>query len=220
MEVKFSVDQSLLIGYIEVKGVKVEPSPAELLQQISQAEEDLRSKYTLNDLQSGTFRAYRDLWWAFDMDPTKLRPSAEALIRRILSGKPLFHINNVVDAMNLLSIRHELSIGLHDLDRVKPPLEVRLAKAEPFPAIGSKGQMELKGGELCVADQEKILDLAYSTSSCELSKVTSRTKNMLLTVYTPGSFEDSQILRCLKDASLITRFAGGTLGEAHVLRNR
>ncbi len=50
------------------------------------------------------FRTYRDFFWTMGVDPTKVRPAAEALIRRILVGRSMPRINTVVDAYNLASM--------------------------------------------------------------------------------------------------------------------
>src|SRR3989442_15085108 len=62
----------------------------------------IRDTYTTEALKDvPELRAYRDFFWRVGIDPTKIRPAAEALIRRILGGKPLPTINTLVDAYNL-----------------------------------------------------------------------------------------------------------------------
>jgi len=67
----------------------------------------------------------RTLYKALGLDPTKYRPSNEALLRRALKGEPLYRINTLVDALNLSSLRHQLPFGLYDLARVEPPVALR-----------------------------------------------------------------------------------------------
>jgi DNA/RNA-binding domain of Phe-tRNA-synthetase-like protein len=53
---------------------------------------EIRSRTTLDDVKDDpVFRSYRDLYWTFGMDPTKLRVSSEALLRRIVRGLNLRH---------------------------------------------------------------------------------------------------------------------------------
>src|SRR5512137_502425 len=42
-----------------------------------------------------TVRAYRDFYWRLGIDPTKTRPSGEALMRRVLNGNELPNISAV-----------------------------------------------------------------------------------------------------------------------------
>jgi DNA/RNA-binding domain of Phe-tRNA-synthetase-like protein len=67
----------------------------------------------------------RTLYKALGIDPTKTRPSNEALLRRALKGETLYRINTLVDALNLVSLREQLPFGLYDLDRVRPPVTLR-----------------------------------------------------------------------------------------------
>jgi DNA/RNA-binding domain of Phe-tRNA-synthetase-like protein len=60
-----------------------------------------------------TKEAYRIL----GKDPSRYRPSAEALTRRIVKGKDLFWINNIVDILNLISLESGFSIGGYDADQ-------------------------------------------------------------------------------------------------------
>ena len=64
----------------------------------------------------------RTLYKALGLDPTKTRPSNEALLRRALKGESLYRINTLVDALNLCSLRYQLPFGLYDLARIEPPV--------------------------------------------------------------------------------------------------
>ena len=61
----------------------------------------------------------RTLYRAVGVDPTKVRPSSEALLRRALQGKPLYRVNSLVDTINYCSLCFLLPIGLYDLDRIE-----------------------------------------------------------------------------------------------------
>ena len=72
-------------------------------------------------------------------DPSRYRPSGEALIRRILKGQSLYHINTLVDLINLASMKFGYSIGGFDSDKIdgdKLILGVG-AHAEPYEGIWS-----------------------------------------------------------------------------------
>jgi DNA/RNA-binding domain of Phe-tRNA-synthetase-like protein len=66
---------------------------------------ELRQRFRLETLKDEpVIKAYRQFYWSLGIDPTKLRPSSEALVRRCLQGTVIPRINNVVDANNLASI--------------------------------------------------------------------------------------------------------------------
>ena len=70
-------------------------------------------------------REARTLYKSFGMDPSRHRPSSEALLRRVLQGKGLYQLGNVVDACNLASLTFLLPIGLYDLAKVRGDVELR-----------------------------------------------------------------------------------------------
>ena len=101
----------------------------------------------------GVSRA-RELYRRFGLDPTLVRPSSEALLRRLKKGEPLPRINSLVDVANALSVQLQVPVGLYDLDKVKgEELVVRLGgKGEGYTGIG-KERVNVEG-RICVADAE------------------------------------------------------------------
>jgi DNA/RNA-binding domain of Phe-tRNA-synthetase-like protein len=118
---------------------------------------ELEVKRATQAVRSGTIgpldRA-RELYRRFGVDPTKVRPSSEALARRIKKGDPLPRINSLVDVANALSVQLQVPVGLYDLGRVKgEELVIRLgADGESYEGIG-KERVNV-AGRLCVADAD------------------------------------------------------------------
>ena len=83
-------------------------------------QEEIRKRIrSLDDVRDlPIIRAYRDFYWKVGIDPTKTRPAAEALVRRIVGGKELPTINTLVDSYNLASIDTMVSIAAFDLSKV------------------------------------------------------------------------------------------------------
>src|SRR5512140_3759231 len=71
----------------------------------------------------------RAMYRAVGLDPTRRRPSSEALLRRVIRGEPLPRINSVVDVCNWCSLEFQLPYGLYDLDRISGPVVLRLGAA-------------------------------------------------------------------------------------------
>ena len=145
---------------------------------------EIRSQTTLDDVKDDPiFRSYRDLYWTFGMDPTKLRVSSEALLRRIVQGLNFWRISTLVDVANLASAYHKLPIGLIDEATLVGSLVVRTAhKGEGFGRIGGK-QLTCRGREIVLADDEKIICFGYATHDSERTKVTPKSKSILLLIY-------------------------------------
>lgn len=111
--------ENSVLGCIRCK-VQVEESSKELLQEIDDFSKELQNTVQkVPDIPKReqiavTRRAYR----AFGKDPSRYRSSAEAMCRRIVQGKGLYHINNVVDCGNLFSIKTGYSLGIYDAEKV------------------------------------------------------------------------------------------------------
>jgi len=87
----------------------------------------------------------RNLYKSFGMDPSRHRPSSEALLRRVLRGKDLYHISNVVDSCNLASLGFLLPVGMYDLERVTGNVVLRTGlEGEQYAGI-RKGDVHLDG---------------------------------------------------------------------------
>lgn len=186
-----SVAENLAVALAVFWDVRITQPDSETNNFVNETEMFARSKWTLESISNDVlFQSYRKLWWNYGMDPTKLRPSAEAMIRRVLSDKPLYRINNLVDTLNAVSIKYALSMGYCDFDKIKGNLAVRKAdNGEQFKPIGTKSDYMCNGTELVVADEEKIIDLGFSTSSSDSIKITNNTKNFLLLIYAPEEID-------------------------------
>ena len=88
-------------------------------------------------LESSAILATRAGYKALGKDPARYRGSAEALLRRLIAGKGMPRINNVVDVINLVSLESRLPIGLYDLAHVEGAIEFRAGRAgETYKGIG------------------------------------------------------------------------------------
>jgi len=199
----------VIVEYVD--GVRVEGSGRELqgFKEIVCA--DVKRKYSLETLKDvAVFRSYRDFFWNAGIDPTKIRPAAEALVRRILAGKPIPLINNVVDSYNLASIKTEVALAAFNRDELKGGLLMRTGKSgEQFLGIGMNEVMQLEGREIVICDEEKLVAV-YPYRDADKSKVSSGTKNvMLLVCGVPGIDEEILSGAGRVALELVTKFCGG-----------
>jgi len=102
----------------------------------------------------GDLARARALYRRFGVDPTRVRPSSEALLRRLKKGDPLPRVNSLVDIGNAMSVQLQVPVGLYDLDRASgDELSIRLgAEGEGYTGIG-KEHVNV-AGRLCVADAD------------------------------------------------------------------
>ncbi len=176
---RYSREKGAYLIYGWARGVEVreeDPKVSELLRRV---EEEVREKYDLKTLKDvPIIRAYRDFMWRIGIDPTKVRPSSEALLRRALRGS-LPSINSLVDLGNAISLKYLVPIGIYDLDEVAGQMTLRKAKeGETFLPIG-RGEVKLKGNEIVLADEEGPMHL-FPYRDSRRTMVTSKTKNALV----------------------------------------
>jgi len=212
------IDPSLLSKHpglrattFSITGVIVQRSTPALGELKRAVEEEIRSIYTLEALKEvPMFRSYRDFFWRIGIDPTKIRPSAEALIRRILAGHSIPQINTLVDAYNLASIRTGVAIAAFDQSKLRGELLMRPAIAgEQFLGIGMSKPMDLNGGEAVVADNEKLIAV-YPYRDADSSRVDEKTTDVVLMVCGAPGIDYESLMRAEQVASeLILQYCGG-----------
>jgi DNA/RNA-binding domain of Phe-tRNA-synthetase-like protein len=137
-------------------------------------------------------------------DPARYRPSAEALLRRVVQGKGLYEINNVVDALNLISVETAYSIGGYDMDAIKGNITLGIGQAEePYESIG-RGILNIEGLAVLRDDAGAF---GTPTSDSARTSVREQTQRFLMVFY---DFEGSGLLEGTLEmaADLYQRYVG------------
>jgi len=158
----------------------------------------------------------RALFHQLDIDPTKNRPSSEALLRRVLQGKGLPKVNAAVDVCNLCSLEHQLPLGLYDRDLVKGLIAVRVGReGEGYPGI-RKQRVNLSG-RLLLADEDG--PFGAPTSDSARTAVTSHTRNLLVVLFCPVDRAGRLLSGALEQISdLVTRYCSAKVLAVRVLQ--
>ena len=168
--------------------VKIEDSPAALLAEIEAQCQQMQAQLKAEDIHANpAILATRDAYKALGKEPSRYRPSAEALFRRVLNGKGLYHVNNVVDLLNLVSIRTGFSIGGWDSDNIEGEgITLGIGRAdEPYAAIG-RGDMNI---EFFPVFRDAAGPFGTPTSDSERTMVRPETENFLMLFYGFGGRE-------------------------------
>jgi DNA/RNA-binding domain of Phe-tRNA-synthetase-like protein len=211
VKLKISVkNPEIFLSVGEVLGVTVKKSKEETMNLFKEIISRIKEEHSLETLKDHpVVRAYRDFYWRIGIDPTKQRPSSEALLRRGLK-KNIPVINNVVDAGNIASMESLVPIGLYDLELLEDELEIRFAReGEIFEPIGGKKE-ELTRNQIVLADKSKVLHV-YPYRDSKLTMIRDTTKNVLVVACgVPGLGEDIVLEACRKASEYITRLAGGS----------
>jgi DNA/RNA-binding domain of Phe-tRNA-synthetase-like protein len=199
----------------DVTGLRVESADGELTASIEERVTKGRRTYAVETLKDEPrLRAYRDFFWRVGVDPTKIRPAAEALLRRVIQGKPFPRINTLVDAYNLASM--ETRIALAAFDKAKLRGDVRMRRARPgetFLGIGMDAAVSLTGVEVVCEDAERLVAI-YPYRDAAASQVASGTRDVRFFVCgVPGISETALQEAAAVAGDLVTRFCGGKATE-------
>jgi DNA/RNA-binding domain of Phe-tRNA-synthetase-like protein len=146
--VKVRCDIPVDVVALELYELEVTPPREDFELEVKRAAQAVRTG------EVGAIERARELYRRFGTDPTRMRPSSEALLRRLKKGESLPRINSLVDVANAMSVQLQVPVGLYDLGKVKGgELVIRLgADGEKYEGIG-KGRVNV-GGRICVADAE------------------------------------------------------------------
>ena len=160
-------------------------------------------------------QAARRLYRAFGVDPTRTRPSSEALLRRVLKGQSLYRINRLVDACNWGSLAMLLPVGLYDRDRIAGDIVIRVGgPGEAFEGI-RKGDVHVEG-RLTLADDRG--PFGSPTSDSLRTSVRPDTTRALVVVFAPGDFPRLSLDEGLgRLVNQVTRWCGGGEEGAWIL---
>jgi DNA/RNA-binding domain of Phe-tRNA-synthetase-like protein len=211
MDISLATDLAgrVRLGALVLDGVTVREADPTLAAEIAAYGQDLRRLYP--DAKSAEVPGAADargLYKDLGLDPTKVRPSSEALLRRVLKGEALYTVNTLVDALNLSSLRAQLPFGLYDLDRVEPPIVLRRGTpGESYEGI-RKAAVNVEGRPVLVDAQGPF---GNPTSDSARTMITTACRRALVIVYAPGRFSPARVTSILDEtASTLTRWSGGS----------
>ena len=138
--------------------------------------------------------AVRTMYKRVGLDPTKTRPSSEALLRRVRKGDALPRINSMVDVCNWCSFEFQLPYGLYDADHIEGRVDLRLGRdGESYPGI-RKDDVHV-GGRIALADVRG--PFGNPTSDSARTMITTATRRALLVVFAPAGFDLSRLQRVI-----------------------
>jgi len=213
-QVKFP-ELALCIG--TMSGIHNQKDNDKLRQLKKRVYQEVKTKYNVGALKDNpTVRAYRDFYWKLGIDPTKTRPSGEALLRRVLNGNELPNISTVVDAYNLASMQTIIPISGFDMDQLNPPLHVRFAKNETFTGIGMEKPVMLTEKMLVLTDQKQVVSV-YPYRDSDHTKITPQTQKAVIIGYGAPGIGQARLSGALeRTLEYIQNVSGGQIEALNV----
>lgn len=179
------IGDRLSCGAVALMAVSMADGPG-LAAEMAALEASLRGQYAgCEPSQVPGLREARDLYRSFGMDPSRHRPSSEALLRRVLQGKGLYRLGGPVDACNLASLSFLLPIGLYDLAKVRGDILVR-------PGLPGDGYAGIRKDEVHVGGRLALYDdlgpFGSPTSDSLRTSVEAASRDLLAVVMATGAY--------------------------------
>lgn len=185
------IASQLRVIRIQAEPVAVGPSSGELLEEMERLGGALAARYSGRaPAEIEGLAPARELYRSFHIDPTHTRPSSEALLRRLLQGKPLPSILNAVDLCNLLSLQFLLPLGLYDIEKIQGPVQLRRGLAAESYAGIRKEAVSLEGRPVL---EDSVGPFGNPTSDSLRTSITTSTRRLWLVIFAPGAFPRSTL---------------------------
>ncbi len=204
------------LGVVEADGVSVAPSNLELAKEMDAICDRLRSAYTVESvMELDSIRAVRAMFRLWGIDPARYRPSSEALTRRVVQGKGLYRISNVVDIGNCGSIETGWPYGSYNRALLTPPISFREgAQSETYEGIGK--QTWHLAGRPVLADAAGAFGSPISDSTRTM--VTEAAQDVLSVIYAPAAASDASVKQAAERlAQRLESFAGAKAARAEII---
>jgi DNA/RNA-binding domain of Phe-tRNA-synthetase-like protein len=169
------------------------------------------------DESADAMTAVRTMYKRVGLDPTRTRPSSEALVRRVRRGDELPRINSLVDVVNWCSLETALPYGLYDCARIRGGVTLRLGRdGEEYAGI-RKDTVHV-AGRLTLADEEG--PFGNPTSDSARTMVTLATRRALVVIFVPASLPAGAGERAAAlTRERIARYSVGGRSDSHDIQS-
>ncbi|WP_240840338.1 B3/4 domain-containing protein [Acidaminobacter sp. JC074] len=164
--------------------VQVKPSCDNILALLDEQVQRVKA-FTLENYRNESLEASRDIYKKLGKDPSRYRISSDSLFRRLIKDKGMYHVNNVVDINNIISLKTLWSVGAYDLDKVEGHILYGVGADEVYEGIG-RGILNIKNLPVLKDD---LGPFGSATSDSLRTMVTEDTKRVLMVIHAFGTGE-------------------------------
>lgn len=171
-----------IVGAVVAKNIDNSGEDKEIINIIRQEENKIKNELSLDGLaKDPLIRNWRKAYKLFGED--KDRASHDALIKRLLKGAEIRHINKLVDIYNYISLKYKTPVGGEDLDKIRGNIFLKFADGnEKFVLLGSKEETHPYEGEAVYCDGKEVLCRKWNWRESDSTKLTGETGNAFMVV--------------------------------------
>lgn len=144
------------------------------------------------------------------LDPSKNTPSHEALISRIIQRQNPPNINGLVNIYNYISVKYEIPVGGHDINKTEGDIEVGPnTKNFTFSPINSDKKEAIPQKEIVYKDEEEILTRGWVHRQSSKSMIDESTQNVFIPIDNIGNLSSEELKKIALDIySLVNTYLG------------
>lgn len=216
---KFTVDPAiaLKLGFLHLTNCRIVESSDALRKIFDEVKDKVRERFTNIPLSEHPVAGgVRRLFKSMGIDPTRYRPSGEALVRRILKDQKLCPINCIVDINTICSMESLFPIGVYNREKIIGDVNIRLGRSdEAYRGIGREINI---AGKLVSADSEGAFGSPIADS--ERTKISQDARDVLVLFYAPESAESGALRDTLsRFATLASTYAEAQIADSGIHPN-
>jgi DNA/RNA-binding domain of Phe-tRNA-synthetase-like protein len=199
-------DIAIKVGFLHLTACRITESSDALLGIFDETVNEVRQRFADSPInQHPVAGGVRRLFKSVGIDPTRYRPSGEALVRRVLKDQALNHINSIVDINNICSMESLFPVGVYDQERIMGDVNIRIGTRDDV-YFGIERSINIDG-KLVSADDQGAFGSPIADS--DRTKVTESTQSVLVLLYAPESIDAAAIHSALnRFANLANEHAG------------
>ncbi|MBN1923392.1 MAG: hypothetical protein JW791_01360 [Nanoarchaeota archaeon] len=175
----------LIVGVLVCKNLDNSSSSEDVIKEIKKQEDRIRKEYDSQTLsQEQKIDVWRRAYSFFGAKPKDNRSSVENIYKLVLQGSSIRHINKLVDAYNLISLKYMLPVGGEDLNKIKGDIFLTISEANEAPVLllGDKEPRPPHEGEVIYKDDVSAICRRFNWREAERTKLTEETKNCILVI--------------------------------------
>lgn len=172
-----------LVGVVVARGIDNSGEAPEARAALRAAEASLPGHFGSGPVtEHPAVAPWREAYRRFGARPKDHPSSIENLVRRVMKGQALPHVNPLVDVYNTVSLLHLLPAGGEDLDALRGDLRLTFASPDEL-AVRLLGEPEARApvaGEVIYRDDVGAVCRRWNWKEAERTKLTPETRNALL----------------------------------------
>jgi DNA/RNA-binding domain of Phe-tRNA-synthetase-like protein len=223
-EAVFSRFPGAVLGVAVARGIDNSGENVELTAWLREVRAGVRARFEgLPVTEHPNVAVWREAYRLFGGKPKEHRSSIENLVRRVLKGEAIPHINRLVDIYNAVSLETLLPAGAEDLDAMEGDLKLTIASGEepPVRLLGEPEARPPRAGEVIYRDQAGVVCRRWNGKEADRTKLTERTRHAVAVVEGLPPIAPSAVAAAIEAIALRTRtHCGGTVTTAILDRLR